>query len=122
MPNMNEAEELLAIHLTELGVVFERQYEYVPDRKFRADFAIFHKGIRLYRGRAYSAARFRCSRILVEVQGGVFSKQAHGSIQGVLRDNERLNEAAKAGYRMLRFTPDQIKTGEAKAFIAEIVG
>ena len=100
---MNAAEELLAIHLGELGVAFEREYVYAPPRKFRADFFL-----PLY-------------AILVEVQGGIFNRKAHGSISGVLKDNERLNAATKAGWRMLRFSPDQVDNGDAKALISEVL-
>jgi len=44
------------------------------------------------------------ARLLLECQGGVFTRQAHGSISGILRDNERLNIAARLGWRMMRCT------------------
>ena len=100
--SVNEAEELLGIHLAELGCNYERQVLYAPGRRFRADFLV----------------RDTLSPFLIEVQGGVYSRQAHGSISGILQDNERLNEATIAGFGMLRFTPDQVKSGEAKATIA----
>lgn len=93
------AEDLLAIHLEELGIEFRRQYEYAAPRKFRADFAI------------------PSHRLLIEVQGGIFSKQAHGSISGVLRDNERVNNATLRGWRILRVTPDEVMDGRAKSLV-----
>ena len=98
---MNEGEELLALHLAELGVTFTRQCAYAVGRKMRADFGL------------------PAERILIEVQGGVYSKQgAHGSISGILADIERLNLATINNWRMMRFTPDQIASGEAKLTIA----
>lgn len=40
---------------------------------------------------------------------------------GVLKDNEKLNEAGKLGWRTFRFTPQQLKKGEAQAFIREVM-
>lgn len=47
---------------------------------------------------------FPDARLLIEGQGGVFTGQAHGSISGILKDNDRLNTAALLGWRMMRFT------------------
>lgn len=95
----SEGEELLAIHLAELGVEFRRQYPYAAGRKLRADFAIPGK------------------QLLIEIVGGVYSRAAHGSVSGVLADIDRLNAATLNLWRMLRFTPDQVKDGTAKAII-----
>lgn len=110
----SEAETLLAVHLEELGLHFEQQYHYAPGRKFSADFAVWntHPMWQLV------TTRFA----LIEVQGGVYSKQAHGSVTGILRDNERMYWAFRAGWSVLRFTPDQVKDGTAKAMIAEALG
>lgn len=102
----------MAIHLGELGVEFEREYLYAKPRKLRADFLVKD-------GAFGSVLRHP---IIIEVQGGVFSRQAHGSISGVLADNERLNLATKHGFHMLRFTPDQVMSGEAKRIVAEVLG
>lgn len=93
------AEDLLATHLEELGEAFQRQYLYVPGRKYKADFALLQY------------------KLLVEVQGGIYSKQAHGSVQGIIRDNERLNLASMLGWRVMRFTVQQVEWGHAKAAI-----
>ena len=103
MTRTGQPELLLALHLTELGVTFERQYAYVPGRRFRADFGLV------------------ADRLLIEVQGGIFTGQAHGSIRGVLADIERGNLATLHGWRRLCFTPQQVETGEAKAFIEAVL-
>ena len=96
---MNPAEELMAVHLKELGVTYERQYAYVPKRRFRADFALPEH------------------RLLIEVVGGVYTYQAHGSIKGVKADMERLNLATLHGWKLLRFTPHEVDVGYAKETI-----
>lgn len=96
---MSAAEEMLAFHLRAAGIEFEREYLYAKPRKFRADFS------------------FPAARLLAEIQGGIFTGQAHGSVKGVLADIERLNVATLAGYRVLRFTPQSVKSGEALQLI-----
>ena len=100
---MNEAEALLAIHLEELGVPFERQYRYVPGRLFCADFAI------------------PSHRLLIEVQGGIYTGQAHGSIKGIRADMERGNHAALHRWLMMRFSTGEVKCGAAKSWIQQFL-
>jgi len=89
----------MAWQLRAAGIEFVREYVYSPPRKFRADFA------------------FPAARLLAEIQGGIFTGQAHGSVKGVLADIERLNAATLAGWRLLRFTPQAVKSGEALQLI-----
>jgi len=117
---MNPAEDLLSVHLAELGLHSERQFAYAKGRRFKADFAVWQPwGVGNYRylipGQGYPGLRL----CLIEVTGGIYSKQAHGSVTGVLKDNERLNQATLNGWKMLRFTPQQVESGEAKALIEE---
>jgi very-short-patch-repair endonuclease len=99
------AEDTLAQALTLCGPPlseYEREYQYALPRKFRADFA------------------WPAVSLLVEVQGGIYSGQAHGSISGILRDNERLNAATLAGFTVLRFTPDDIEDEQLGETLATI--
>ena len=96
-------EDLLAIHLRELGAQFERQFHYIPGRKFAADFAI------------------PSASLLIEVQGGIYSGQAHGSVTGIKKDNERLNLATLNGWSLLRFAPDEVSDGTAQRMIARVL-
>ena len=96
---MNIGEETLAAQLAQAGIAFERQYAYAHGRKLRADFALPEY------------------RLLVAVEGGIFSRKAHGSVTGVLKDMERGNEAAIAGFFMLRVTPDEVADGRALALV-----
>lgn len=67
-----------------------REYRFAEPRKFRADFCWPSHGV------------------LVEVEGGIFTRQAHGSITGMLRDIQKYNLAAVHGYRVLRCVPDDL--------------
>ena len=90
-----QAEHWLGLLMLDAGLSFERQYPYVEGRKFRADFAFIEQ------------------RLLVEVTGGIWNRQAHGSVSGVLADNARLNAATIAGWRLLRVRPDEVEDGTA---------
>lgn len=115
-----QAEDDLAQQLAasdRVRCAFVRQHQYVPGRRFKADFA------------------FPELRVLIEVQGGVTAgrrwrtdpatgrryevqaRGAHGSVEGVLADNERLNLATLHGWSVLRFTPDEVATHAAITFI-----
>ncbi|MGE0227776.1 MAG: endonuclease domain-containing protein [Dehalococcoidia bacterium] len=99
-----QAEDDLAVQLAasdRVRFAFVRQHQYVPGRRFKADFA------------------FPELRLLIEVQGGVYTGQAHGSVSGVLRDNERLNLATLHGWSVLRFTPDDVASGAALTAIED---
>ena len=109
-PNM---EDLLALHLTELGLHFVRQYAYSPPRKFRADFAVWWR----WRCGRQEGCRLGDRLCLIEVTGGIWTHQAHSSRSGVLKDNERLWHAFRAHWPMVRFTPQQVESGEAKAMV-----
>ena len=100
---MSDAEDLLAWQIKAAGLPEPvRQYYYARPRRFRADFAWLLPP-------PFS--------LLVEVQGGIYSRRAHGSISGVLADIDRLNSATLAGWRLLRVTPDMVKDGRALALI-----
>ena len=52
-------------------------------------------------------------KLAVEVEGGIFTGKAHGSVSGILRDVEKYNLAMLAGWRILRVTPTMIDDGTA---------
>lgn len=70
---------------------WKRQYKYVPGRKFQADFA------------------FPVQKLIVEVDGGIYTRRAHGSVGGIIADMRRTNIAAINGWRVMRFRPDEIR-------------
>ena len=70
---------------------WKRQHKYVPGRKFQADFA------------------FPEQKLIVEVDGGIYNRRAHGSIGGIIADMKRTNLAAISGWRVMRFRPDELQ-------------
>ena len=75
------------------GLTLEKEYKYIPGRKFRADGAILEL------------------RILIEIEGGIFIGVSHGSVSGILNDMKRCNNATLNGWMRLRYTPKQFKKG-----------
>jgi len=73
------------------------EYRFHPTRRWRMDLC------------------FPACKIGIEVDGGVWIPGGgrHTRGAGFIKDSEKLNEAAILGYRMLRFTPGQVKSGEA---------
>jgi len=58
--------------------------------------------------------------IAVEIEGAVWVHGRHTRGSGFTQDMEKYNEAGKLGYRVFRFTPQQLKSGEAQAFMKEL--
>lgn len=98
MKNPSPLEERMASLLAEAGIPFTREYMAIPGRKFRWDFAI--------------GTNPEQTRLLVEVQGGTWSRQrsGHSTGAGISRDAEKLNLAVKANWKCLLFTSDMIRS------------
>lgn len=100
----------LALHLRLEHIGFTPEFRFHPVRKWRADFCLA-KGI------------------LVEVDGGnhmVKQNPFTGRFSAVGRhtkdeDYRKLNAAAQLGYRVLRFSPAMVKSGEAIATIKAVI-
>jgi len=100
----NEFEAKLARELKTLKIEFEQEFEFHPKRKWRADFHLVDK------------------RILVEVEGGIWSGGRHTRGKGYIGDMEKYNAATMMGFQVLRFSTDQVKSGHAIQQIEKMVG
>jgi hypothetical protein len=109
-----DAQILLEIHLKELGFTVAPEYQFSPSRKWRFDYMAISLGL--------ASVKWG-----IEIEGGIFQNGRKGSGgigrhtrgAGYVKDMEKYNFAAIAGYRVLRFTPQQVLDGTARAFIAE---
>ncbi|MDC4360992.1 endonuclease domain-containing protein [Acinetobacter baumannii] len=97
-------EVLLATHLRASKISFEQEYKFHPERKWRADFLITG------------------TKILIEVEGGIWSGGRHTRGKGYLGDMEKYNSAAMMGFTVLRFSTEQVKAGVAIKQIEQLVG
>jgi len=98
---LTPAQELLRIHLKEMGIRTLPEFRFFSERKFRFD--LYAPDLRMG----------------FEVNGtfaGLHGTRWSGS------DLEKLNLAQMLGYRVMQFTNKQVLRGEAKAFLAEWLG
>lgn len=99
----SKGELILESHLKAYKILFEAEYRFC-DRRWRFDFA------------------FPPKRIAVEVEGGIYTFGRHNRPTGMIADMEKYNEAAIMGWTVLRFTPQQVKSGEAINKILKTLG
>ena len=92
----SELEAELAMQIRTLGLPEPiREYPAIKGRKFRFDFAWLEQ------------------RLLVEVNGGTFTRGGHSTGVGIRRDYEKANLAQLAGWRVLMFDGRAVRSGEA---------
>ncbi|ATY44961.1 DUF559 domain-containing protein [Acinetobacter baumannii] len=101
---VGEGEATLVQHLKTHKISFEQEYKFHPTRKWRADFLITG------------------TKILIEVEGGIWSGGRHTRGKGYIGDMEKYNSAAMMGFTVLRFSTEQVKAGVAIKQIEQLVG
>ncbi|MFA3363622.1 endonuclease domain-containing protein [Acinetobacter baumannii] len=101
---VSEGEATLVQHLKSHKIGFEQEYKFHPERKWRADFLITG------------------TKILIEVEGGIWSGGRHTRGKGYIGDMEKYNSAAMMGFTVLRFSTEQVKAGVAIKQIEQLVG
>ena len=89
----SEGENVLATHLRACRISFEQEYRFHTKRKWRADFWIIG------------------TKILVEVEGGIWSGGRHTRGKGYIGDMEKYNAAARMGFTVFRSSTAQVKPG-----------
>ena len=52
-------------------------------------------------------------KVAIEQEGGIWTHGRHTRGKGYIADLEKYNEAVQRGWRVLRFTPEQVRSGEA---------
>lgn len=77
------------------------EHRFCDTRKWRFDLALVDQGIGL------------------EIEGGAWSGGRHTRGSGFIGDLEKYNAATLLGWRVLRFTPQQVMKGDAKEFMAQ---
>lgn len=101
---MSDLEDTLLHQMQLVGLPLpEREYRFAPPRRFRADFA------------------YPEQKILVEVQGGIYTRGAHSRGIGLERDYEKLNLAQLLGYKVFQFSRKMIESGVAVNMIEEVL-
>ena len=94
----------LEFQLNASKIPFRAEFRFHATRKWEADFG------------------FPAARLLVEIEGGIYIQGRHQRPGGFIKDMEKYNTAAMMGYTVLRFSPVQVKKGEAIAEICKFLG
>jgi hypothetical protein len=89
--------------LSLVGIQVEREFYFARPRKWRSDW------------------RVTGSKLLVEYEGGLFMESggAHKAVGNILRDIEKYNAAAIAGWTVIRITPKFIPNGQALKWVED---
>ena len=101
---MSLGEETFALHLRAAGIEgFEREYRFAAPRRWKFDFAN------------------PALMVALEVEGGTWTRGRHTSGKGYAADCEKYSTAAVMGWRVLRFTTDQVKNGMALRMLRQAI-
>lgn len=84
------------------GIKYEKEYRFAPSRGYRADLAIPDK------------------KILIEYEGGMWTKSRHRTGMGYSKDCEKYNLMTILGFRLLRYTSLTVASFESE--LLEIYG
>lgn len=100
-----EADLVFVQHLSELKgpLYWKLEYCFCPTRKWRFD------------------AAFPDHMLAVEIEGSVWTNGRHTRGSGFVKDIEKYNFATLLGWRLLRFTPQDVLNGKAIAFIKKVL-
>lgn len=79
--------------------ILEREHRFHPKRKWRFDFSIVDL------------------KIGIEIEGGIWMKGSHTRMHGYQDDCNKYNEAQALGWKVFRFTSDDIKKDRAIKFL-----
>lgn len=99
---LSPGEEGFFLHCRASGLFPEREYKFCEDRKWRFDFA------------------FPEDLIAIEIEGAVWSAGRHTRGSGYIADLDKYNSAARLGWRVFRFTTDQVAKGLAIDFVSSL--
>lgn len=95
---MSELSDMLSFQLRALKIPHEREAKLVPGRKFQTDI-------------------FIPPHLVIECDGATWTGGRHTRGAGVETDCEKQNLLVTYGYRPMRFTKQQIKSGKAVEWI-----
>ena len=103
---MSAGEDLMAFQLDAIGLkgLYELEFRFDPTRRWRADFA------------------FPAAMVLLEVEGGHWINGRHSRGSGFEADCEKYTIAAVLGYRVIRVTTGQVKSGFALKAVEAALG
>jgi very-short-patch-repair endonuclease len=100
---MSEIEAMFERQLISSGMgewrPWTREFKFHPTRKWRSDFA------------------WEDDKLLVEIEGGIYSGGRHTRGKGFEKDCEKYNVATLMGYSVLRFSGGMVESGTATKMV-----
>lgn len=81
----------------------DAEHKFLDNRRFRFDYAFVEQ------------------KIAVEVEGGVWIQGRHTRGSGYVKDMEKYNLATVEGWRVLRFTPQQLKEEQTYNMLGKLL-
>lgn len=81
----------------------ETEFVFAPPRKWRFDFA------------------WPEQKIAVEQEGGLWIQGRHNRAASMIKDMDKYNTAARLGWKVGRFTPQQVKAGDAARWVSMLL-
>jgi len=106
-PKLTLEQRLLLEQLRGAGYVALPEARFHPQRKWRVDVAVTHLDTDRHPG----------AILAIEIDGGAWSRGRHVRGAGFVADMEKQNALTELGWRILRFTPQQVRDGSALAQI-----
>lgn len=79
------------------------EHRFAPPRRWRFDYAWPER------------------RLALEVQGGLFIQGRHSRGPALLKEHEKLNAAARLGWRVLFTTPTDVRNGKALQLVESVL-
>ncbi|MDO5541740.1 MAG: DUF559 domain-containing protein [Acinetobacter sp.] len=92
---VSKGEAALIQQLRALKIEFVQEFKFHSTRKWRADFYI------------------KNTKLLIEIEGGIWSGGRHTRGKGYIGDMEKYNAATMMGFQVLRFSTEQVTSGFA---------
>lgn len=109
MSEKSNGQILLGIHLVELGLKFQTEFRFNPNRRWKADFYLPDYRVLL---ECEGATGY-----FTNPKGGVTLGGRHSKQKGLEADCIKYNTAQMQGYKLIRFSSKQIGRGIAKEFL-----
>lgn len=81
----------------------QTEYRFAPPRRWRFDYC------------------WPALMVALEQEGGIWSHGRHSRGAGMVNDMEKYNQAQVLGWIVLRFTPQQLTSGEALPLLKDVL-
>jgi len=99
----SEGEIVFSAHLQCANIKYVPEYKFCEKRQWRADFALTEH------------------KILIEIEGGVYSGGRHTRGSGFEKDCDKYNTATALGWKVFRFTTGMVMRNEAIEFVEDLL-